>query len=263
MAHATGQTGVTRFSGDTRINGHRSVPDLIPWRDVVAEPAVAAPSGRWARTLREYGRYAVWALPGYAALTGLASQRQRPVLPLDPDWHQWALMLGSGLLGLVALAGLTGLLAGTAGRRFAAAGLIAGFAGTVTLLPLIGVAAVEAPGAGRAMLRGDWDQVVIADHLRGQTAGIVVLTGAGLFVLAWWLIGVAVLRSRLLSRSDAVLLMIAAPLLYLGGLFLRMLPALGAMLLLAAAIGLAWTAARLSPPSEVEPAGSSAAGESQ
>ncbi len=233
----------------TQLNGVRPAADLfIPWRDDVEEP-VLAPSGRYARTLRRFGRYAAFAVPAYAIVTGLATLRDRPRVPLDADWRQWGLVMATGFLALVSFTALVALLAGTAGRRFAIAGLLAGFAGTVVLLPT-GSLTPQAPAAGKHLVRGDWARVVIADGLRGKTAAIVVLAGAGLLILGWWLLAVAVVRSRLLARTDAAFMIIAAPLLYLGGFGLRMVPTIGALLLLAAGMGVACTAARLTPAHE-------------
>ena len=236
----------------TQLNDVRPAAELfIPWRDDVEEP-ILAPSGRYARTLRRFGRYAAFAVPAYAIVTGIATLRDRPRVPLDSDWRQWGLVMATGFLVLVSFTALALLLAGTVGRRFAIGGLLAGFAGTVVLLPM-GTLTPQAPAAARPLVTGDWAKVVFADGLRGKTAVIVVLTGAGLMILAWWLLAIAVLRSRLLARTDAAFMIVAAPLLYLGGLGLRMVPTMGALLLLAAGMGVACTAARLTPGREEPP----------
>jgi Amt family ammonium transporter len=236
-----------------QLNGIRPATDLfIPWGEDVEEPLLA-PSGRYARTLRRFGRYAAFAVPGYAIVTGIATLRDRPRLPLDPDWRQWGLIMATGFLVLVSFTALAALLSGTLGRRYAIAGLLAGLAGTVVLLPT-GSLTPQAPAAAKSIVRGDWARVVIADGLRGKTAVIVVLTGAGLMIAAWWLLAVAVVKSRVLARTDAAFMVIAAPLLYLGGFGLRMVPTLGALVLLAAGMGVACTAARLTPAHEEEEA---------
>jgi Amt family ammonium transporter len=201
------------------VNGSYPVRDLLPLREAVEEPGAelwAQPPGWRAQALRESGRYTIWAVPGQALLIGLVTLHRHPSTPL---------VLGAGLLGLLALAAVAGLLAGTRWQRLTLAGLVVGCAGTVMLLWAAGTAAsTRRPGA-------------------------VLLLGAGLLMLAWLLNGVAVTGCRALNRGDGYLLMIAAPMLYLGGLFggpaLHMLPTLGAMLLLAAGIGLVGTTARL------------------
>jgi hypothetical protein len=247
VAHTAGQAGLTESGAPIAgPHGYLSGLDLLRLEHVV-EPPPVLPSGRFAGTLRRYGRIAIWALPLYAVLAGLVTLRDRPVLPLDPDWRGWALMFGSSFLGLVGLTALAALLAGTRTRRLAGAALAAGLAGTVLLLPLLGTLCVQEPALGKALLHGTLRGVVIGDRLHGRTAAVLVLTGAALLTVAWLLTGVAVVAVRLLNVADGVLLMIAAPLLFLGGLVFRPLPALGAVLLLAAGFGLAWTAARLAP----------------
>jgi Amt family ammonium transporter len=68
------------------------------------------------------------------------------------------------------------------------------------------------------------------------------VTGAG-----WLLLGWAVLRSKLVNPADGVLLMMAALSIGAGSYAIEPLPTVGALLLLAAGMGLAWTGNRLIP----------------
>jgi Amt family ammonium transporter len=217
------------------------------------------PTARWAQTLRRFGRYAVWALPVYAILTLLAGLHRDPPLSTDQsslDYYldndrlsveHLAYSAGAAFFGLLGLAATTALLAGVRGRRLAAGGLLCGLAGAAVLLTEIGNLVIRQEAAGHALLRGRLTHVALTAQVRGGTATLVVLLGAVALALAWVLVGLAVWRSRVMQRTDGVLLVISAPLLYLGGLVLHMMPILGSLLLLAAGMGLSWTAARLTP----------------
>jgi len=62
-------------------------------------------------------------------------------------------------------------------------------------------------------------------------------------VLGW-----GVYRSRMLNPADGVLLMLAAASTAAGGFAVNPLPTVGALLLLAAGMGIAWTGGRMIPP---------------
>ncbi len=68
------------------------------------------------------------------------------------------------------------------------------------------------------------------------------ISGAGVLLLGW-----AVFRSKLVNPADGVLLMLAAVALGAGSYAVKPLPTVGALLLLAAGMGLAWTGGRLVP----------------
>jgi Amt family ammonium transporter len=164
----------------------------------------------WIWSVRRYARLALWALPTAALLDGwLTLGVETPPGPLP-------VALTAGWLSAVAMIALTGLLAGTRCRRAALAGLLTALAGTVLTLASPALPAVAAAGAA--------------------------VTGAG-----WLLLGWAVFRSRLVNPADGVLLMLAAVAQAAGGYARQPLPTVGALLLLAAGTGLAWTGARLIP----------------
>lgn len=246
---------MTQATGDARME--RAVP--APHRVNARRTGAVAPNHRWAHTLRRFGRLAIWALPVYAVLAGLGALRRDPAFSTDParfdhyiDDGRFTLAhltysAGAAFFGLLALIGITALLAGVRGRRLAAAGLICGLAGAAVLLPEVGTLILRQEAARRALLHGDLADLALNAQLRGGTGAVVVFVGALALTAGWILVGLAVWRSRVLQKSDGVLLIISAPLLYLGGLILHMLPVLGALLLLAAGIGLAFTAARLNP----------------
>jgi Amt family ammonium transporter len=129
--------------------------------------------------------------------------------------------------------GLAGLLAGARTYRSALAGLLIALAGLSLLLPLSALPA----GTGPAGVGLSAAQVQTAS----QVAAAVL--GAGLLLLGW-----AVFRSELVNPADGVLLMLAAVSIGAGSYAVRPLPTVGALLLLAAGMGLAWTGSRLIPP---------------
>jgi hypothetical protein len=216
--------------------GSRAQIGLAVTAVATARHARATPtsSAVWARSARRFARAGVWALPGYAVAYGVATlgephgelaagsslfRADRPNPSLAGFLAIW--------LGLVALVALTALLAAARGRRTAAVGLLAGLAGAAVLLPLSGVPA-DTP-------------------MYGATASDLANAGAALHSAGWLMLGWAVVRCRLLNRADGVLLMIAAPLVGVVGQLVGQLQTVGALLLLAGGIGVAWSAARLQP----------------
>ncbi|WP_412749526.1 hypothetical protein [Krasilnikovia sp. M28-CT-15] len=187
---------------------------LLPVREAV-----------WIWSVRRYARVALWALPMGAVLYGWSTLGAQPG-PL-------ALRLSAGWFSLVAMIALAGLLAGSRVRRPALAGLLVGLAGAVLLLPTVALPLDAAP-TGSALS---------ADAVRTVAFMGALVTGAG-----WLLLGWAVFRSRLVNPADGVLLMLAAVSVGAGAYAVRPLPTVGALLMLAAGMGLAWTGNRLIPP---------------
>ncbi|GIG92880.1 hypothetical protein [Plantactinospora endophytica] len=191
-----------------------------------SEPASDA---SWAWSLRRLARLAVWSIPGYAIVYGsvtLVGAGNAPFLTQQRPAHLlgWIGALWLGLLGLMALASL---LVTTRTRCAGTAGLLVAVAGTMLVLPFGGL-----PDAHSAF---------------GRAGQVIAVVGGALYSLGWWLTGLALYRSGVFSQSDGVLLMIAAPLLGVGGMLASALHALGAMLVLAAGIGIGWRARRLVP----------------
>lgn len=180
----------------------------------------------WIWSVRRYARLALWALPAAAVLQGWASVGVQPVPgPLIVE-------LAAAWLSLVAMIALAGLLAGSRTRRPALTGLLLGLAGFLIALPVAalppGVAAEGAPLTARAT------------HL-------VTFVGAAFSAGGWLLLGWAVFRSKLVNPADGVLLMLAAAAIGATPFADEPLPTVGALLLLAAGTGLAWTGSRLTP----------------
>ncbi|MGA5300466.1 hypothetical protein ACPCHT_11085 [Nucisporomicrobium flavum] len=189
---------------------------LLPVREAV-----------WIWSVRRYARNALWALPAGAALYGWSTLGiATPPGPLVVE-------VAAGWLCTVAMVALAGLLAGSRTRRTAVAGLLVGLAGAALWLPLTAL-----PTATGVEPMG-----VAAGQLRTASMAAAAVMGAG-----WLLLGWAVLRSKLVNPADGVLLILAAVSIGAGSYAVRPLPTVGALLLLAAGMGLAWTGSRLIPP---------------
>jgi len=190
-------------------------PHRLPVREAV-----------WIWSVRRYCRVALWALPVGALLHGWSTLGvATPPGPL-------AVRLAAGWLSTIAMIGLAGLLAGTRTRRTAVAGLIVGLAGSVLLLPIAALPAGVAPDGS----------TVTAGQVHTVALVAAAVTGAG-----WLLLGWAVFRSRLVNPADGILLMLAAVSIGAGAYAVKPLPTVGALVLLAAGMGLAWTGSRLIP----------------
>jgi Amt family ammonium transporter len=186
---------------------------LLPVREAV-----------WIWSVRRYARLGLWALPAGAALYGWTT------LGIAAPPGPLTIRLVAGWLATVAMIALAGLLAGSRTRGIATAGLLVGLAGLVLLLPVAALPPGVAP----------YGMPVRYVHMLALIAAAVA--GAG-----WLLLGWAVFRSGLINPADGVLLMLAAVSIGAGSYAVRPLPTVGALLLLAAGMGIAWTGNRLIP----------------
>ncbi|MEU5553826.1 MULTISPECIES: hypothetical protein [unclassified Micromonospora] len=204
---------------------------VLPFVDDPGPPGPAT-NASWAWSLRRLARAAVWLLPAYAILYGAVAMASDGGVGNDPypaDGRAVYLIgwVAAIWLGLLALLGLAGLLAATRSRRSAVAGLLVSIAGTVLMLPFAGFAE---------------DTPVF-----GATARSLVLVGATFYSVGWLLTGWAVARSGMFSMGDGTMLMIASPLLGLGGALIGSLQTFGAIFVLIAGIGIAYRSGRLLP----------------
>ncbi|WP_067498647.1 hypothetical protein [Actinoplanes sp. TFC3] len=182
----------------------------------------------WIYSVRRYARSALWCLPLGAALYGWST------LGIGIPPGPLLIELAAGWLITVAMIGLAGLLAGSRTRRSAVAGLLIGLAGAVLWLPLTALPSGTAPdGTG----------------IPAPSVHTLALVAAAIMGTGWLLLGWAVLRSKLVNPADGILLMLAAVSIGAGSVAVKPLPTVGALLLLAAGMGLAWTGSRLIPPS--------------
>jgi hypothetical protein len=182
----------------------------------------------WIWSIRRYARSALWALPLGAVLYGWST------LAEPTSSGALVIRLAAGWLCTIAMIALAGLLAGSRTRRTAVAGLLVSLAGSVLSLPLSALPSGVSPaGLGLTL-----PQVHTATLVAAGTTGV-----------GWLLLGWAVFRSKLVNPADGVLLMLAALSIGAGTAAIEPLPTVGALLLLAAGMGLAWTGNRLIPPS--------------
>ncbi|MEU8264414.1 hypothetical protein AB0C02_27805 [Micromonospora sp. NPDC048999] len=200
----------------------------------VSDPGSPAPAtnASWAWSVRRFARAAVWLLPAYAILYGLVAMASKGGVgntPYPADGSPLYLVgwVAAVWLGLLALLALTGLLAATRCRRVAATGLLAGIAGVVLMLPFAGLDA-QAP-------------------VFGTTARSIVLVGTTFYSIGWLCTGWSVARSGMFSYGDGIMLMIAAPLLGLGGALVGSLQTFGAIFALVSGLGIGYRSGRLVP----------------
>lgn len=203
----------------------------------------------WARALRRFARVAVWALPGAAICIAVAGVQGWPTAaaPDTGSGGSWLVLTTAGLvLAVVGVVAISALLAATPGSWCAAAAVVAVITGSLLLAPVLGLVGLARPAGSRL---GDG----VAAVLEAQVFETAVtrwfgLLGLVLLGVAGIALGCAVLAAGTLNRGDGWLVFTAVALAgvsaYTGWQFLLVI---AAMSLLAAGLGLAWTASRLTP----------------
>jgi hypothetical protein len=222
--------------------------------DTEPDPADLAADLAWGRALRRFARDAVWALPVGAiclALTGIWGWPTPTREPSGQSPGTWLVVTLLGLvLGLVGVLGLAALLSPTAARPWALAAVVGMLAGTVLVAPVLGVVALARPSVSRAT---DHLGPILTAHLEARffdnaVSRWLAVGGLALLAAGWLALGCAVLACRVLNRFDGAVVLLSVALAVLGAyLSWQFLTVLAAMGLLAAGLGLAWTAARLTP----------------
>jgi hypothetical protein len=187
----------------------------VPVRDAV-----------WIWSVRRYARVALWGLPLGAALYGSVT------LHVGGPSAELPVRIAATWLTTVAMIGLAGMLAPSRTRRSALAGMLLGLVGAMMWLPLEALSMKPGP--------------VDAGSVPAPV-GVASLVAAAVLGTGWLLLGWAVFRSKLVNPADGVLLMLAAISIGAGSFARQPLPTVGALLLLAAGMGLAWTGYRLIP----------------
>jgi hypothetical protein len=182
----------------------------------------------WIWSVRRYARMSLWALPLAALLYGWTT------LGIDTPPGPLVVELAAAWLAMIAMIGLAGLLAGTRTHRIAVTGLLVGLAGFLLTLPMQALPP---------------DTAAAGSPLNADQMGLVTMVAAAATGTGWLLLGWAVFRSHLVNPADGILLMLAAAAMGAGAYAHRPIPTVGALLLLAAGTGLAWTGSRLIPRS--------------
>lgn len=217
---------------------------------IVGEPG-------WSRTLLRFGQSAVWAIPSAAicfAVLGVWGWPDADTGGLaGKSLGTWLVIMLSGLwLTLLGAIGLAALLATTAVRRWSLASVILLFSGTILLGPVLGLAAVARPEVARLRaaneiapnaaetLEGGW--------VDGSLGRWLAVGGFVLLAFGWFALGCGVLGSGVLNRVDGFLVLLAVAVgvaaAYLSWEFLLVI---ASMIVLAAGLGIAWTASRVTP----------------
>ncbi|GAB2958869.1 hypothetical protein GCM10027280_54500 [Micromonospora polyrhachis] len=200
---------------------------------IVEKPPVApAINATWAWSLRRFARATIWLLPGYAivfgviALVGVDGAGPAPYASGGRPLYLvgW---LGALWLGFLALMSLTSLMAAARSRRTALTALLVVLLGLMLMLPFAAMP----------------EQTPVY----GADARLLTLAGASVYTLGWLLAGWAVIRSGVFSYADGALLMLAAPMMGVVGMLVGAFQAYGALVGLAAGIGIAWRTGRLVP----------------
>jgi hypothetical protein len=252
-ARATGQANPAQVApGRGRPTGH------VPRRSTGAGTSKARTDARssWQQRATIAGRIGVWAIPVLAVLAA-RGLRSTNAFASDPAVYanflatKWsspmaiALTTGTVVFALISVIGLTLVLLAGRAKWLAIAGAVPGVVGSIMMLDGAGSVVVQAQGAGKTIWQGRWHDFVATAQSAGTGAAWLVFGGAVLLTIGWILLGLAVMRTRGLNRGDGALLAISAPLVYLGGFALHILPALGAFLLGAAGLGIIFTSGRV------------------
>jgi Amt family ammonium transporter len=203
------------------------------------------PDPRWIVRTRTFARAGVWAIPAAAVAIAVASVWGVPRAghpPTGASPGSWLVLTAFGLaLGLIGLTALAVLLVPTPGRGWGLAGLVTAVFGTVLVAPVLGVVGLARPAVGRL---GDPVAAAFdADLGAGPVLRWLGIGGLLLLSVAWTLIALAVIGSTVFNRVDGYLILGAVGV-GLISVFLPTLLALAALILLAAGIGIAWTATR-------------------
>lgn len=220
--------------------------ELVPDPPSLAEVADAG----WARELRRLGRIGVWGLPLAAislALSALWGWPEPGVASARPG--TWLLVTLAGLiLGVIGTVSLMTLLAATPGRRWSMIGMVATVVGAMLLAPVLGVIGLARPAVTNASARIPAVAGSLhANLIDGTVARWLTVGGLTLLAVGLALTGIAVLASQVMTRVDGYLILLATALASVaawGGW--QVLLVIAGMILLAAGLGVAWTAARLS-----------------
>jgi hypothetical protein len=210
------------------------------WTEVAAvQPKLPA----WFGRTRRWIRAGVWALPVAAIALAIAgiwgTEGSNGASP-----GSWLVLTAAGLaLAVLGAVCLTALLVTTPGRRWGLAGLVGVVTGTVVFAPTLGVIGLARPAASHLGVIAAFD----AELAAGSAWRWLGMSGMLLLALGWTLLALGIVASRRFSRADGFLILAAIALALLGSA-LEIFVVLAALSLLAAGLGLAWSAIRWTDP---------------
>jgi hypothetical protein len=208
------------------------------------------------RTLHNYARAGLWALPiyGLANLVGTLSSQ--------PDYHTnfpayaryihttsflvshlAASMLGTGI-GLVGFTALLVYLATGPSPRVPVAAYMTTILGSIAMVAMFGVAAFAQPAIGNAFLAGHHDVIALNSSVYGTAANLTAALGMVLFFAGAVLFAIAIARSRSLPRNAGILFAASFPIFAIGSITGTALDTIGALGEIASAIWIARSASR-------------------
>jgi len=195
---------------------------------------------------------ALWAVPAAAicfALGGLWGWPTPDEGPTGQSAGTWLVVTLLGLLfGLLGAVSLTALLAATTGRRWALIALLFVAAGTVFFAPVVGLVGLARPSVTSiaGQISRDAATNLEAAFFDGSVGRWLGIGGLVLLAAGWLALGCAVIASGVLHRVDGWLVLVAVAV-AVGAAYLswQVVFVIGSMLLLAAGLGLAWSASRL------------------
>jgi hypothetical protein len=256
---------VYRTTGYAGIDGHEypydsysDDDDSDPVLDALAL-GLAGPRQRvsdlqWAGQLRRFGRAAVWCLPAAVAALAVASWWGWPAPGAEPHGASpgtWLLVTVLGLtLWAVGLVAVTALAVSTPGRPWAVASLLLGLSGALALAPMLGVLGVARPAVSRST---DPALAIDAQLFEGSVGRWLTVGGLLLLALSTVALAMTILASEVLNRFDGWLVLGGVGVAVIGAyLSWEFMLTLACMALLAAALGVAWNASRLTPDGHLQ-----------
>ncbi|MEV4537213.1 hypothetical protein AB0J82_25880 [Asanoa sp. NPDC049518] len=200
--------------------GIKLLPEIEP-----AAPDGPITNARWAALVRAAARRMSWSLPLAGVVAGAASigamVRGGPAHYLNgAEPFRLIAWVTSVWLGMLAMICLVGLLAAVRVRGTALLGLMLGLLGGISMLMFAAVAP--------------------ATPIWGLSAKTLTLSCGALYSAGWMAMGWAVFRSRMFTRGDGLMLMLAGPMVGIAGLWMSPFHTAGALLMIAGGLGIAW-----------------------
>jgi hypothetical protein len=232
---------------------------------MLAPRSPIVPDEQWASSLRSFARAAVWALPVAALLLALSAVFGWPTETTEPilvSPGTWVVVTALGLgLWLVGVVGLAALSAYTRVRPWGYVAVVASALGVALLAPVVGAVGLARPAITRVVVAADDARIAEAGadihaRLLDHAVGRWLLVGGGvLLAVGAFAVAGAILGSRVLQRHDGWLVLLGLGIAILGAyLSWEFLLVLAAMVILAGALGLAYTVSRLTPDGGPPPA---------
>ncbi|MDG4826721.1 hypothetical protein O7635_33140 [Asanoa sp. WMMD1127] len=200
--------------------GIKLLPEIEP-----GAPDGPVTNARWAALVRSATRRMIWTLPAAGVIAGAASigamVRGGPAYYLNgAEPFRLIMWVTSVWFGMIAMICLVGILAAVRVRATALTGLMLGLLGGISMLMFAAVPP--------------------ATPIWGLSAKTLTLSCGALYSAGWVAMGWAVFRSRMFSRGDGLMLMLCGPMIGFAGLWLSPFHTAGALLMIAAGLGIAW-----------------------